>query len=69
MDPIKVAGIHDWPTLRNVTEVQLFMGFNNFYQCFTQYFLHMVKPLHLLTKKGEAWKWTKDEQKAFEELK
>src|SRR5467141_654826 len=29
----------------------------------------MAKPLHQLTKKGEVWKWAKDEQKAFEELK
>jgi len=29
----------------------------------------MAKPLHLLTKKGEVWRWTKDEKGAFEELK
>ena len=29
----------------------------------------MAKPLHQLTKKGEAWKCTEDEWKAFEELK
>src|SRR5467141_3173033 len=29
----------------------------------------MAKPLHQLTKKGEVWKWAKDEQNAFEELK
>ena len=29
----------------------------------------MAKPLHQLTKKGEVWKWAKDKQKAFEELK
>ena len=29
----------------------------------------MTKPLHQLMKKGEAWKWAKEEQDAFEELK
>jgi len=32
MDPIKVAGIHDWPTTRSVTKVQSFVGLVNFYQ-------------------------------------
>src|SRR5467141_899131 len=31
MDPVKVAGIRDWPTPRNVTEVQLCVRFVNFY--------------------------------------
>jgi len=31
MDPVKVAGIKNWPTLRNVTKVQSFVGFVNFY--------------------------------------
>src|SRR5882724_3554226 len=33
MDPVKVAGVQDWPTPRNVTEVQSFVGFVNFYRC------------------------------------
>jgi len=69
MDPIKVAGICDWPTPKNVTKVQSFVGFINFYWCFIQDFSHVSKPLHLLTKKGEVWQWTEDKQKAFEELK
>src|SRR5467141_3687982 len=69
MDPVKVAGVRDWPTPRNVTEVQSFIGFVNFYRRFIQDFSHVSKPLNQLTKKGEAWKWTKDEWKAFEELK
>src|SRR5882672_10213409 len=69
MDPVKVAGVQDWLTPRNVTEVQLFVGFVNFYWRFIQDFSHMAKPLHQLTKKGEAWKWAEDKQKAFEELK
>ena len=31
MDPIKLTGVQDWPTPKNVTEVQSFMGFINFY--------------------------------------
>jgi len=55
MDPIMVAGICDWPTPKNVTEVQSFVRFVNFYQHFIQDFSHMAKPLHLLTNKGEMW--------------
>ena len=34
MDPVKVAGVHDWPVPHNVTEVRSFLGFINFYHCF-----------------------------------
>src|SRR5882724_11627761 len=69
MDPVKVAGVRDWPTPRNVTEVQSFVGFINFYRHFIQDFSHVTKPLHQLTKKGEEWQWADKEQASFEELK
>src|SRR5882724_1660827 len=69
MDTVKVAGIRDWPTPRNVTEVQSFIGFVNFYRRFVQDFSHVAKPLHQLTKKGEEWRWANKEQASFEELK
>ena len=69
MDPVKVAGVRDWPTPRNVTEVQSFIGFVNFYRRFVQDFSHVAKPLHQLTKKGEEWRWANKEQASFEELK
>ena len=31
MDPAKVARVSEWPTLSNKKEVQLFLGFTNFY--------------------------------------
>jgi len=31
MDPVKVAGVCDWPILENRTDVQAFIGFVNFY--------------------------------------
>ena len=69
MDPIKVARIHDWPTPTSVTKVQSFVRFVNFYWWSIQDFSHVAKPLHQLTKKREAWRWTEAKQEAFEELK
>jgi len=39
MDPIKVAGVREWPTPENWTDMQAFVGFVNFYRCFIQDFL------------------------------
>jgi len=38
MDLVKVAGVREWPTLENKTNVQAFLGFVNFYQRFIQDF-------------------------------
>jgi len=34
MDPVKVAGVREWPILENRTDVQVFIGFVNFYHHF-----------------------------------
>jgi len=34
MDPVKVVGVREWPTLENKTDVQAFLGFVNFYRRF-----------------------------------
>jgi hypothetical protein len=31
MDPVKIAGMVEWPTPKNKKEVQLFVSFINFY--------------------------------------
>jgi len=38
IDPVKVAGVHEWPTPENRTDVQAFIGFVNFYCRFIQDF-------------------------------
>jgi len=38
MDPVKVAGVHEWPIPENRTDVQAFIGFINFYRRFIQDF-------------------------------
>jgi len=54
IDPVKVAGVHDWPTLENRTDMQAFIGFINFYRRFIQDFSTIARPLFDLTCSDQA---------------
>jgi len=69
MDLVKVAGVREWPTLENKTDVQAFLGFMNFYQRFIQDFSAKARPLFDLTCSEQVWTWSKREQAVFEDLK
>ena len=69
MDPVKVAGVMDWPTPANWKEVQAFLGFANSYHQFIKGFLHHACPLFELTKKEVKWSWGESKQQAFNRLK
>jgi len=69
MDPVKVAGVTEWPTPSNRKEVQSFLGFTNFYRRFIQGFSHLARPLFDLTRKDMEWRWGAEEQSAFDSLK
>ena len=69
MNPVKITRVRDWLTLKNVTKVQSFMSFMNFYYRFIPEFSHIASPLHHLTKKAEPWCWTKPKETAFWVLK
>jgi len=49
MDLVKVAGVQEWPTSENKTDVQAFLGFMNFYQRFIWDFSAKAQPLFDLT--------------------
>ena len=42
MDPLKLAGIRDWPVLTTVNQVCSFLGFGNFYHRFISGFAHIA---------------------------
>jgi len=69
MDPVKVAGVTEWPTPSNRKEIQSFLGFTNFYRRFIQGFSHLACPLYNLTWKEMEWRWGAEEQSAFDSLK
>ncbi len=68
MDPVKIAGIAEWPTLTKKRELQSFLGFTNFYQKFIKNYSKVVKVLTQLTGLT-AWTWGKPQEDAFKELK
>jgi len=68
MEQEKIKAIKKWKTPTKVKDVESFLRFANFYQCFIQNFSHIAKPLNKLKGKKE-WKWGKEHQKVFEKLK
>ena len=69
MDPIKVAGITDWPIPSTVKDVWSFLGFANFYRRFVPHYSDTARPLLDLTKKTHPWSWNYSCNDAFTTLK
>ncbi|GLB36986.1 putative retrotransposable element tf2 155 kda protein type 1-like [Lyophyllum shimeji] len=69
MDPVKVAGVAEWPVPKNKKEAQSFLGFTNFYRRFIRDFSHHARPLFDLMAKDVAWTWGSGQQDAFDSLK
>jgi len=56
MQKEKVEGVLNWPTPRNVKEVQKFLGLANYYRKFIKNFARIAAPLHVLVRKKQKWK-------------
>ena len=69
MDPSKVEAVRDWTIPKSVTKVRSFLGLAGYYRRFVQNFSKIVEPLKKLTRKEVKYRWTKECQLAFEELK
>ena len=55
MDSVKINIIKGWPTPKNIAEVQLFLGFTNFYRRFIKKYSEVAISLTNLIKKGQPW--------------
>jgi hypothetical protein len=69
MDLAKVKAVTNWPAPRNVTELQRFIGFANFYQRFIDHFSGTTRPLHDLTNNRTPFLWDNKCDAVFEALK
>ena len=68
MEQKKIKAVKEWKTPTKIKDVESFLGFANFYRRFIHNFSHTARPLNKLKGKKE-WKWEKEHQEAFEELK
>ena len=70
-----MSSIYDWPASRFDHDIQVFLGFANFYQHFVTYFSWIVQPLTALLVGGKVgcfskvFELTKEVHTTFEELK
>ena len=62
MDPSKVETVKAWPPPENLRDVQVFLGFANFYRRFIKGYSKVVEPLTQLTRKGQPFKWETKQQ-------
>ena len=69
MEEEKVEGVLNWLVPKTVKDVRKFLGLANYYRWFIKNFATLAKPLNMLTRKDEKWKWEEAQQKAFEQLK
>jgi hypothetical protein len=62
MDPVKVAGVLEWPVPTTNKDVHPFLAFVNFYRRFIEGFSHLARPLFDLTKNDSIFYWSSNEQ-------
>jgi len=68
-DPNKLCAVENFPVPKKVKDVQSFLGLAGYYRKFIEDFSKIAKPLTKLTKKGEKFNWTAEQQIAFQSLK
>ncbi len=69
MNFIKVKAIVNWATSTNLKEIQDFINFVNFYQCFIKNFLKLVKSFTQLIQKNTSFVWNEVCVEVFNNLK
>ncbi|XP_016167260.1 uncharacterized protein LOC107609750 [Arachis ipaensis] len=69
MDQGKVKAIKEWEPPNKVSELRSFLGLANYYRRFIKGYSAKAAPLTDLLKKNHSWEWSKECQKAFDELK
>jgi len=68
-DPEKTRIISEWVVPSCLRFARSFLGLASYYRRFVEGFAGMAAPLHALTKKGQAFRWSAECQSSFESLK
>ncbi len=69
MNSRKMQAVVDWFTLNNLTQIQFFIDFCNFYRRFIKNFSKIVRSMIQLTQKKIIFEWNEACQTAFDHMK
>jgi hypothetical protein len=69
MEEEKVKSITEWPTPKNVRDVQSFLGLANYYRRVIPGYAQIATGLYRFTRKGETFIWDQKAEEAFQNLK
>jgi len=68
-DSKKTDAVRNWPSPKQVKEVQAFLRLMNYYWKFVPNYARIAEPLMQLTRKNKEWHWNKKQKNAFHALK
>jgi hypothetical protein len=71
METDSTAIIKDWPTPKSNNDIQILIGFKNFYRRFIQKYGKVTTPISDLFKKtvNAKWEWMREAELAFRKIK
>ncbi|KAH9270077.1 hypothetical protein BASA83_007910 [Batrachochytrium salamandrivorans] len=69
MDPSKISAVQDWPAPKKVRELQVFLGFTNFYRALVSGYSDITCHLTKLLKKDVPFSWGQNKRTSFKRLK
>ena len=69
MDPTKVDAVLGWERPQSAHDIQVFLGFANFYRRFIKNYSKIAAPLTSLTRKEAKFKWSREAEDSFSSLK
>jgi hypothetical protein len=68
-DPKLTKAIENYPTPQNMSQVKSFLGLSGYYRKFIWDYANKARPLTILTRQKEPWRWSPTEEDAFQFLK
>ncbi|KAL1914248.1 uncharacterized protein VTP21DRAFT_9088 [Calcarisporiella thermophila] len=57
VEPHKIDTVKNWPTPKNIRDVQCFLGLANYYRRFILRFSHIAAPLNRCLSTKQEWTW------------
>jgi hypothetical protein len=65
----KITAVTNFPTPKTIHELRQFLGLTSYFRKFIKNHALIVEPLSKLLRKNSSWKWSEEQDAAFEHIK